>query len=387
MRRSFVIPALIWPVALAAQEHTRPVEISGIPALNFDADEGFGYGAIVALYGYDRQATYRWTLQPTLFFTSEGRRDYTVFFDAPSRHGSPWRYTVFAGRQQQLAAPYYGIGNATAYDPGLEHGSTRYFYRYGRDRLRTSADVQHALFNPDVRLLLGAGVSRDRINLTPFDSGTTLIAEQLRSQAPAGGRTNFARVGLTYDSRDREIGTHAGTWIDVLVQRVDKAFGATSDYTRWTTTARHYQPVSDRLTFASRVLLQNVTGDSPFYALTEIQASQGQPDGLGGSSSVRGLPKDRYLGKGLVLANNELRWQAVDFTGAGRPSSLVLSAFVDAGRVWTDGVDLSTAARQLHTGYGGGARLAFGRSFVVAVDVAHSAQSTAPIYIGLGYPF
>lgn len=387
MRRAVLVLCLAAPAISRAQEHRSSVEFSGIPALNFDADEGFGYGAIVALYGYDKQPTYRWTVQPTLFLTTQGRRDYTVFFDAPSRSGHAWRYTAFAGREQQLAAPYYGIGNESAYDPGVEHGSTRYFYRYGRDRLRASADAQHSLVRPDLRFLVGAGVSSDHIDLTPFDSGTTLVAQQFRNQASPSGRTNYVRVGLTYDTRDREIGPHTGTWMDAIVQRVDKAFGATTDYTRWTTAVRHYEPLSGRLTFASRVLLQNVSGDVPFYALGEIQATQGEPDGLGGSSSVRGLPKDRYLGKGLVLANNELRWRAFDFIGRGRPSSVVLSAFADAGRVWTDGVDLATVTQQLHTGYGAGARLAFGQSFVVAVDVAHSAQSTAPVYIGLGYPF
>ncbi len=40
--------------ALAATGLTQDVrsfEVSGLPALNFDADEGFGYGAILALYG------------------------------------------------------------------------------------------------------------------------------------------------------------------------------------------------------------------------------------------------------------------------------------------------------------------------------------------------
>ena len=34
-----------------------------------------------------------------------------------------------------------------------------------------------------------------------------------------------------------------------------------------------------------------------------------------------------------------------------------------------------------------GRALGFGNSFVIAVDVGHSAQSSAPIYIGLGYMF
>ena len=121
--------------------------------------------------------------------------------------------------------------------------------------------------------------------------------------------------------------------------------------------------------------------------LGELQTTQKPQDGLGGSSSIRGLPKDRYVGRGVMIANNELRWRAADFNLLGRQSSLVLSGFVDAGRVWTNDIDLSTAVNDLHAGYGGGARVALGSSFVVAVDVGHSAQSTAPMYIGLGYMF
>jgi hypothetical protein len=373
---------------LRAQTPKKPLEISGVPAINFDADEGFGYGVILALYAYDSSAvSYRWTLQPTVFLTTEGRRDYTLFFDAPARPDHPWRITSFLGREQQLAAPYYGLGNATPYDPGIETGGTRYFYRYGRDRTRATGDIQHAVVNPSLRVLLGGGASTDRIDLTPFDSGRTLIQSELANHTPATGHTNYLRAGLTWDTRDREIGTQSGTWADVIVQRVDKSLGASADYTRWTATARHYQPLGKRLTLANRILVQNTIGDVPFYVLSEVQTTQKPQDGLGGSSTVRGLPKDRYVGKGIGASNNELRWRAADFTLRGRPSSFVLSGFVDAGRVWTDGVDLSTAERDLHVGYGGGARLAFGSSFVIAADVGHSSQSTAPIYIGLGYMF
>jgi outer membrane protein assembly factor BamA len=370
------------------QRAARPLEISGVPAINFDADEGFGYGLILALYGYDPSSvTYRWTIQPTAFLTTQGRRDYTVFFDAPSSREHPWRVTAYAGREQQLAAPYYGLGNATPYDSSLEHGSTRYFYRYGRDRTRLTTDVQHGIGHPSLRALVGAGVSVDKIDLTPFDSGTTLLARDLSGRTPANGHTNFIRAGLTWDTRDREIGALSGTWADVLVQRVDKKLGASDNYTRLTAAARHYQPLGKRLTLANRLLVQNTTGDAPFYVLGEIQTTQKPQDGLGGSSSVRGLPKDRYVGRGIAVSNNELRWRAAEFNLRGRPSSLVLSSFLDAGRVWMNGIDLSSATSELHTGYGGGARLGFGNSFVIAVDVGHSSQSSAPIYIGLGYMF
>ena len=373
--------------SLAAQ---RPagVEVSGIPALNFDADEGLGYGAILALYKYEPgSTTYRWTVQPTLFMTTRGRRDYTLFFDSPSSDTRPWRVTAYAGREQQLAAPYYGIGNETAYDAALETGPTRYYYRYGLDRFRASADVQHTLGRPSLRYLIGAGAASEKVDLTPFDSGSTLIESDMSGRQPAATRTNYVRAGLTWDTRDREIGTSSGTWADLLVQRVDSKLGASWNYTRWTAAARHYQPIGGRVTLANRLVLQNTIGDAPFYSLAELPTTQKSQDGLGGTSSIRGIPKDRYVGKGILVSNNELRWRAADFGLIGRQSSLVLSGFVDAGRVWGDGVDLSSALRELHSGYGGGVRLGFGPSFVISTDVGHSSQSTAAIYIGLGYLF
>ena len=373
--------------SLAAQRQSG-VEVAGIPALNFDADEGFGYGAILALYKYEpRSATYRWTVQPTVFMTTRGRRDYTLFFDSPSTDARPWRLTAYAGREQQLAAPYYGVGNETAYDAALETGATRYYYRYGLDRLRASADVQHTLGTPSLRYLVGVGASSETVDLTPFDSGSTLIESDMNGRQPASRRTNYVRAGLTWDTRDREIGTTSGTWADVLVQRVDSKLGASWNYTRWTASARHYQPLGGRVTLANRLVLQNTIGDVPFYSLAELPTAQKSQDGLGGTSSIRGIPKDRYVGKGVLVSNNELRWRAAEFGLIGRPSSLVLSGFVDAGRVWADGVDLSTALRELHSGYGGGVRLSFGPSFVISTDVGHSSQSTAAIYIGLGYLF
>jgi len=190
-----------------------------------------------------------------------------------------------------------------------------------------------------------------------------------------------------WDTRDREIAPHNGTWAEAIVMRSSRSLGSTSEFTRWTTTIRQYVPLSRRITFAQRVLAQGVIGDAPFHELATIQSSFKQQEGLGGSSSVRGLPKDRYIGKGMLVSNSELRWRAAEFLLRGRESSLSLSTFLDAGRVWSDRFELSSALTDLHAGYGAGARLGFGQSFIVAVDVGHSKESTAPVYIGLGWMF
>jgi hemolysin activation/secretion protein len=168
---------------------------------------------------------------------------------------------------------------------------------------------------------------------------------------------------------------------------VSKDIGASEDFTRWTTTVRQYVPLGSRLTFAQRVVAQGLDGDAPFDELTTIQSSFKQTEGLGGSGSLRGIPKDRYIGKALLLSNSELRWHAADFSLFKRQSFLALNGFADAGRVWSDRFRLRESFDDLHLGYGGGVRVGVGPSFVVATDVGHSSESTAAVYVGLGWMY
>ena len=149
-----LIVAILSPNWLATQQPSggppvrtpRRWELSALPALNFDADEGFGYGAIVEMYDYGGGVQpYRVTVQPTLFLTTKGRRDLTLFVDSPSLLPAGWRLSAVLGREQQLAQPYYGSGNESVRDESLERDGNPYFYRFGRTRLRATADVQHRI--------------------------------------------------------------------------------------------------------------------------------------------------------------------------------------------------------------------------------------------------
>ena len=362
-------------------------EFVGLPALNFSTDEGLGYGALLEAYNYGAGARpYRFTIQPTVFLTTKGRRDVTVFFDAPALLPGGWRLDAFAGREQELATPYYGRGNSSVRDTSLTSGPNPYFYAYGRTRVRLLANVQRRIGATSARYLLGAGFADVVTDATPFDSGTTLLAQELGAQPAPSGTLAYLRAGIVWDTRDREIGPHSGWWNELLVQRVDRALGATHSYTRVTATARRYLPITPRLTGASRLLAQQTSGDVPVYDIAAVQTSFKQDEGLGGSRMLRGIPKNRVVGKGLVVLNNELRWRVADFAVMRKPAHLVLSGFVDAGRVWDDRIRVGELASDLWTGYGGGVRLGLGPSFVVALDAGRSSETTQ-LYIGLGYAF
>ena len=387
--RSIVILLLAISATASAQSTApRGWETSGLPALNFNADEGFGYGIIIQAFNYGNAGVkpYAYTIQPLLFLTTKGRRDVSVFFDAPHLLPYDWRWGAYLGREQQLSTPYYGVGNSTTYSKSSELPPNPYFYRYGRVGVRFSTDLQRPIIGP-LRILAGTGFRTSKIDQSPFDSGATLLSQQTGGGAIADGRTVYARLGLVYDTRDRETGPTSGQWVEGLVQRGGKVLGGTHAFTRVTATARSYLSLGERLVWAQRVSAQNLSGTVPFYELFTLQGSFKDDEGLGGGGTVRGLPKNRYAGKGVLFANEELRWRAADFQLRRRASALVLSGFVDGGRVWERGLSSDGLLSDLHYGFGGGARLRYGENFVIALDVGHSKESTAPIYIGLGYLF
>lgn len=372
--------------AQAPPQDPAGVEYGGVPALNYDADEGFGYGVIAEIYHYGPGGLepYVYTVQPTVFLTTGGRRDFTLFFDAP--HLIPgWRLDAYLASEQQIASPYYGIGNDAPRDEALEAEPNVYYYRFGRTRRQLRVNFQRPLPFLELRGLIGAGVAHVAIEPVPRDSGTTLLDQELGTAEVPGGWSNYVRLGLVRDTRDREVGPRRGSWSELLVQRIDPILGSESGYTRITATDRRYIPLGSRLVFANRILLQEVTGDAPFYDLYTVETSFKQQEGLGGAKTIRGLPKNRYVGEGMFLWNAELRWRAAEFGAFGKPFHVVLSAFSDAGRVWAEGIEPGSLLQDLHHGVGGGARLGMGENFIMALDIGHSSQSAAAVYIGLGY--
>ncbi|NJD21032.1 MAG: hypothetical protein FIA95_17320 [Gemmatimonadetes bacterium] len=373
--------------ALAAQQARTGLEVGGVPALNFDADEGFGYGVVLELYHYGTagRAPYVWTLQPTVFLTTEGRRDFTLFFDSPHLLPGGWRVDAFVGSEEQIATPYYGLGNDAPYRSSLETDADPYYYRFGRVRRSVALNVQRPLGTGKLRILAGVGAGHVTVKPVPEGEGTTFLAQELAGAPDPEGWANFIRAGMVWDTRDRETGTRKGTWTELLVQRADTWLGGDYAFTRTTFADRRYVPLTSRLVFANRFLVQHVTDGAPLHELHRIQTSYKQQEGLGGAKSVRGVLKNRFVGQGMFVWNAELRFRFAEFRLIGQPFQAVLSGFVDSGRVWADGVRLDELFSGLHRGAGGGLRVGMGENFVVALDVGTSDETGMPIYIGLGY--
>lgn len=89
---------------------------------------------------------------------------------------------------------------------------------------------------------------------------------------------------------------------------------------------------------------------------------------LGGFSTVRGLPAQRYAGDAALYGNAELRLRPAGFLG--------VFALVDTGRVFLEG----ESSRRWHTGLGGGAWVAFlDKTFALTVARSEGPHALLPV--------
>ncbi len=375
------------PVARAQQAQTG-LGWSGLPALNYDSDEGFGYGLTGGLYQYadGSRTPYAWALESTVFFTTHGHNSVSLFYDAPGWLPRGVRLTAGLGLDLDCCQPYYGLGNAAPRDTALlSRPPLTHYYTYKRDRVGAAVNLQWSVL-PHVRVLSGvaaqynAAAARDPNTLFALDlaSGTIAAADE---PATALG----PKVGLVYDTRDFERDPRRGLWLEALAWEGVLVSGG-GDFTRLTGTLRGYVSPAPWLTFAARALGEHVRGDMPLPFLADIGSSFQDFAGIGGAESLRGVLRLRYLGRTRTLGNLEVRWHGPGFHWLGAPWQLGAVGFVDAGRVW-DERGFGDGSAGLHWGKGAGLRLAWGASFIIAADFGYGPEAGWQTYLKLGQMF
>jgi hypothetical protein len=93
---------------------------------------------------------------------------------------------------------------------------------------------------------------------------------------------------------------------------------------------------------------------------------------LGGEYSHRGLDLPRYVGKGVLFGNFELRQEVKSF---GEIGAIGIIAFLDAGRVF-EATKFRPTFDELKVGGGGGLALRFLRSTIFTFTLARGPERT-----------
>ena len=270
----FILAWLSFASPLLAQD-TRQSGLgwSFLPALNYDSDEGYGYGIAAGLYQYGdgSRDPYLWSIEPVVFFTSNGRRSVSAFFDAPYLINDGVRLTAWVGYERDCCQPYYGFGNASAYDPALvDRPGLPNYYSYNGKRGFGVADLQWRLA-PHLRFLTGFAVSHD---ITAARDAQTLFAENaVNGVIPAADSAYTSlgpKVGVIFDTRDFERDPRSGVWMDALVWQGLNLFGGDGSFTRLSGIVRGYYSPRESITFAARLIGESVRGDMPQPMLNSV---------------------------------------------------------------------------------------------------------------------
>lgn len=357
-----------------------------LPAVAYDADKGFQLGAILNIYNYGDGSTYpncksKWYMEASYF--TKGSQLYTLMYDDKTLiPGVRWSSTATASIDKAL--DFYGFnGYQSFYDydrialGDANKGSKKHpgpqdplqfayapYYRTGRIRVYVKSDfighiTDHLYWQAGYhfRYVRQTGINRSSINkgkpdynLFPTDYfegteqyNTPTLYEQYKywgliseKESPANGNVfmSSVRLGLMYDSRDKEGAPTRGIWAEGHVEAAPRWLGNTNAFYRYSLNFRNYVPIvkNDVLTFAYRLTYEGTIGKScPYYALPYITVvgDDSDKDGFGSYRTCRGIIRSRVVGLDEAAYNVEFRWRFVNFKLWKQNISFGLSAFSD----------------------------------------------------------
>jgi outer membrane protein assembly factor BamA len=416
-----------------------------LPAVTYDSNLGFQYGALFEFFNYGKPSIYPDFLDHTYTEVShytKGSGIYRFMYESNHLIGKT-HFTFDISYLPDKAYDFYGfngyesIFNADWMDD--EAGTvykSRMFYRMERDQFRIKADIQGKITGDHLKWAAGFGVNNFKISSVDIERLNKGLNTDKHPLLPAlnvqpglyelyrdslglinadeadGGWINTVKVGIMWDSRDNRPNPMKGIWAEMGIEYAPGFLGNDWSFAKFYITQRQYFTlVKEDLSLVYRLDYQTTLGsDVPFFYQSQVVTSMltsATSEGLGGSQTLRGIFRNRVVGNGFFFGNIELRWKPIYFKFLKQDCYLGLNAFYDFGVV-TDKIDLPNEAdfdlktytysdffnpggETLHQCAGISIMPVMNRNFVIAIDIgkAFKTQDSNKLgfSIGLNYLF
>ncbi len=402
---------------------------TGVPVIAYSSDNGFRGGARVYFYNNgERDEEYfdktPYGMQTYAQFTASttGLIEGHINFDYQHVGGTWLRIKSVIEYEKNPNANYFGTGNKTTannltdvngtsyqkfsqYEDYLYRNNYQYykFNKYEYQMPKFSIDFIGDFGFP-IKPLLGYQFKWSeikswdgkgfKINGNEVSDKTVATTSLLSIEKPlgfngdvggvTGGITSFVRAGVAFDTRDFEPDPHEGFLIDYAFEGATFVFGSQYNYFRNTFGFRFYTTWLNTLTLAVRLGYVASSDGIPFYEMGYFGFLFDRQEGLGGEKTVRGYQQYRFIGKGMTLANIELRYRFIDFILFNQRFAFKLLAFVDAGNAYTDAVEAFSKPRFLDykLAYGVGGLFTWNQASVMHLYVGFSQED---IYFSLNF--
>lgn len=399
-----------------------------LPAISYDSDLGFQYGALVNLYHYgdgSRYPKYDHSLYLEYSRYTKGTGINRMMYD--SEYLIPKvRTTVDVTYLTDQMMDFYGFnGYQSQYDANLSK-ITRHFYKNERNMFRVKADFQGDFGETKLGWVAGYTFYNFAIDTVDIDklglaavSGGTLFQRYVKNKVISdvesnGGSINYIKLGLKYDTRDQRASPMKGVWTEAVIQTAP-GFANEFSHTKFALIHRQYFTLTKDMSLAYRVDYQTTFGKSyvPFYAQPLLITSfltGAANQGIGGRNSVRGVLRNRVVGDAVGFGNFEFRYKFLRFELLKQNFYIGTNVFFDSGII-LDPIDieanrtglstLTTAQRtelklvdyeagKFHSTIGVGLKIGWNENFVISADFGKAfdkQDGNTGMYIGLNYLF
>ena len=325
----------------------------------YNAGAYIGGGPIFTRYGFRRDPFARRLAIAALWASMAGRFAAEVDLDV-HRTNSLSRFALSAHVSQLETTRFHGYGNDTPDDGS----SDRYKVRRTEYLLEP---VYHQALSRRTEVFFGPIVQYNTPHPEPGGPADLLRPLGSEEYGVIGGQ-----LGGLWDRRDSPAfptsgflatvrgSAFPGLWSDASFGGVD---GLASAYLPL--------PLPLETTLAARVGGRIAMGNAPLQHAAF----------LGGRSSVRGLPTERYAGDASLFGGVELRSYLTRFNFISR-GDLGVIALADAGRVFVEG----ESSNSWHPGFGGGLWASIlDRTRTFSVVYAYGQEHA--VYFAMGMPF
>jgi len=405
------------------QKVKKGLGFGALPAISYDSDLGFQYGALVNLFDYGdgtNYPKYNHSLYLELSTYTKGTTIARVRYD--SEHLIPKiRTTLDVAYVPDQMADFYGFnGYQSIYDDNLNE-SYRNFYKNEKNTFRIKADFQGYFGESKFGWVAGYAFynfKMDSVNIGKLDlpavPGGDLFQKYkswgLISDAEAdGGSINYLKAGFKYDSRDQLACPEKGIFTEAVIQSAPKFINEAFPHTKLAIIHRQYFSLAKDLQFAYRLDYQTTIGSNkvPYFAQPELITSfliAASNQGLGGKSSVRGILRNRVVGDAVGFGNFEFRYKFLRFEWLKQNFYLGTNVFFDSGLVLQPiEMDLSAVSAtdratyfsnyesgKFHSAAGIGLKIGWNENFVISADYGkafNKQDGNSGMYIGLNYLF
>lgn len=340
-----------------------------IPVAGADTDDGFGAGGRAELARVEEgYAPYKWSLMAHGYLSTNGYQHHRLRFDRTGLGAQRrLRVTAYAAWRAWKNDGYWGIGNTTT----REQAFTGTFAADDLRRKRYRYELLQPFGYVTARLDLGESPWSVFGSVSPkWSSVETYAGSVLAEERPYGMAGGFAvqgTAGLLHDTRDPEIRPRKGHLFEASARATPLVDGEAGGFGGPLLSARAFAASGDRVVWAGRVVGEYLVGTVPFYEMVHWGGLVPMT-GFGGFETIRGVSFGRWRAPGKVVANGELRLDAVRHRLGKAEMDWELAPFVDVGSVFGAGAD--GEGLPVHPGAGLGVRPVLDETFVGRFDAA-----------------